>query len=130
MRRIRLPSVHVRGIIGRVRVTRLPTRIPKKVFGKPITKQAYLEAWALSHQPDMTDKAKFKQFLKERVTMPKAGKLSPAAQYKQDVRFHLGYDANPSDLSRFRDLGLDAYQAANAIRRVHAVMEVKDAKKR
>jgi hypothetical protein len=116
MRRVRLPSVHVRGV-GRVRVTRLPTKIPKTVFGKPIKKRDYLAAWALSHQPDMMDKNKFSQFLKERIAEKgKTVRLSPFEKYEQDVEFAFGRPIHSEDVMYHFERGDTVEQAVSALR--------------
>jgi hypothetical protein len=116
MRRVRLPSIHVRGV-GRVRVARLPTKIPKTVFGKPIRERDYLEAWALSHQPDMMDGKKFRQFLKERITEKgKTVRLSPFEKYEQDVEFAFGRPLHSEDVAYHFERGDTVEQAVSALR--------------
>ena len=116
MRRVRLPSIHVRGV-GRVRVSRLPTKIPKTVFGKPIKKRDYLVAWALSHQPDMMDKKKFRQFLKERIAEKgKSVKLSPFEKYERDVGFEFGRPLHSEDVMYHFERGDTVEQAVSALR--------------
>lgn len=108
--------IKVRGV-GRLTVTGKLPKVQKTVLvaGKyyPITKQKFMEAWALSHH---TDKS-FKELLAERVSEPKSRvKLSPLQRFEQELELELGYYPSESDVSWYFSRGESPSGAAASIR--------------
>jgi len=127
MKRSNLHRVTVRGV-GRLAIKGKLPKYRKTVLveGKeyPITKQDFMEAWALSHRTGRS----FKDLLAERITVaePKV-KLSPFEQYEQNVGFGYGGIVNESKLRDYFQRGFTAEQAVNALR---AADRARDADKR
>lgn len=113
MRRSKLHRVNVRGV-GRLSVSGKLPRYTKTVLvnGKrrPITKQNFIEAWALSQHTGRS----FKELLAERITLPKL-KLSPYERYVRDVEFGLGSTVSPERLLGYYDRGWTPEQAVSMI---------------
>lgn len=123
MKRSNLHRVTVRGV-GRLAIKGKLPKYKKTVLveGKeyPITKQDFMEAWALSHRTGRS----FKDLLAERITVtePKV-KLSPFEQYEHDVAFGYGGSISQSKLMDYFQRGFPVEQAVNALRAGDRVRE-------
>ena len=130
-------KIYVRGS-GNVQVTRMPKRIPKMVMvaevmvsgrmvsgkAKPITKQNYLEAWALSHRTgERYSKSKFRRMLAERVTFPRATTQSLHEKYAEAVGSQLGFPVDYWLVATYHERGIPASEAADIIKRKRSLEE-------
>jgi GR25 family glycosyltransferase involved in LPS biosynthesis len=114
IRKSNLHRIAVKGV-GRLTVRgRLPKyRKTVLVEGReyPITKQKFMEAWALSRRGGRS----FRELLAERITEPKS-KLSPVEKFSQEVSFQLGAPVDEGALLNYFERGLSVEQAVNALR--------------
>jgi hypothetical protein len=127
-KRMKMHRVNVRGV-GRLAVSGKLPKVTKTVLveGKryPITREAFMEAWALSHH---TDKS-FRELLAERVSEPKSrAKLTPLQKFEEELEMELGYYPSESDVSWYFSRGESPSGAAASIRA--AAREREEEKKR
>jgi hypothetical protein len=124
-RRSKLHVVNVRGV-GRLSVSGKLPRYKKLVLvaGKayPITKQSFLEAWALSRKTGRS----FRELLAERVSLPPSHGSAPDVAYARELTVNLGRPPTPDELAVSMSRGLSPEFAAINIRRHREEEEKED----